>query len=190
MPTGRQSTPRINPSGTTPPGGLFVKPTERHATEQALDRALSELTLDKLAERAVGAEPMPPPLPEPESDGELDAPEIVMEADEPARAIEHVPPPLPPAQDSEPEISISVDPDAPAMPTPANHSDEPEEIVLVADDSSRKLPTAARESSDPEIVVVRPGRAITANDASAVGGTIESKDVSPRRTKRVTDAGD
>ncbi len=152
-------------------------------TEAALDKAMDKITGD-VDEMWAETPEEPESETKPEGSrrkrtesGETEA-EIVVEADEPpaelARAVK--PPPAASPIPSEPEIQIV------QLAEEAEKSDgEGQVIEMTVDDSApQKKPS---DASEPEILIVRPGRAITADDTPLVAGAIE-----PKRPKRGTDA--
>lgn len=151
-------------------------------TEAALDKAMDKITGD--VDDMWGETPeesQPETRPEGSrrkrtESGEQDA-EIVVEADEPPEAVSRAakPPPGATPPPSEPEIEIT------RLADEADESDG-EVIEMTVDDNSAPQQRPS-DQSEPEILIVRPGRAITADDTKLIAGAIE-----PKRGKRSTDA--
>jgi serine/threonine protein phosphatase PrpC len=163
---------RQHPRGSTPPSekSLIAPKAE---TEAALDKAMDKMTVDSMWGEPDDEGSQPETKPDAltsrkraESDAGVPR-EIVVEADAPPEpVVAKKPPGL-----SDPEISIT---------TLADESDE-HVIEMTADDPSQ--PVKSSDESEPEIVIVKPGRAITADDTKLVAGAIDTK-----RPKRQTDA--
>lgn len=151
-------------------------------TEAALDKAIERISSDDLWDDIPEQfEAAPPPrLSEPEI-------EMVVEAEPPPAS---PPAPTRPPDISEPEIEITglaeaadEDADAPAEMEMTVENDSAKIVEVVKDTSSQTITMTIDEPPEAEIVIVKPGRAITADDTTMVSGSIE-----PKRTKRRTDA--
>ncbi|MBV8756882.1 MAG: protein phosphatase 2C domain-containing protein [Deltaproteobacteria bacterium] len=172
--------------GSTPPAAPQPLKSGKAETEAALDHAMDKITgdVDEMwAETPEESQPETKPefitgRKRTESGEQSQPTEIVVEADEPpedvvraAKAPVSAPPPP-----SEPEIQIT------RLAEEADKSESDGEVIeMTVDDSEpQKKPS---DHSEPEILIVRPGRAITADDTPLVAGAIDTK-----RPKRGTDA--
>ena len=174
---------------------------ERAAAEAQLDQALLELTVD----RTWGGKPpndgdsdgdVTAPSPRIPSRTATEEPEITMEADAPPDGKGDDD-----AEENEPEISIEnvVEMEAEA---PMNEHEHSAEVITTMDDNSARITEVVKETSSqtmtltvaepapPEILIVKPGRAITADDTKLVAGSIDTTDKPAKRAKRQTDAPD
>ncbi len=191
--------PRLHPRGSTPPSErserLIVPKAERADADAQLDRALSELTVDR-----TWAE-----LPDEDGDATRPAPRIPHRpgTEEPEITVESVSVETKAETEGEPEISIErvVEIEAEAPLNEPNEIDQTAEVTMTVDDNSARITEHIKETSSqtitltvtepapPEILVVKPGRPITADDTKLVAGSIDS-DPAPKRAKRQTDAPD
>jgi hypothetical protein len=188
---------RLHPRGSTPPAERLIVPKDERAEAEAqLDRALADLTVDRnWADLPDDGDEAPPPRAQVPARPPTEEPEISIEAGEPPLQ------PLPAApvvvvtrgpsigDASEPEISIErlveIEVDSPLNePDGSNEPPPLDPAPVVARDDD--------EPSSPEILVMRPGRAITADDAPLAAGAIEeaAPAAPPKRAKRQTDAPD
>ncbi len=175
VPRTERPTDPLRPSKLKRASSLFV--ADRVAAESAIDRALSNLTLDAVPELTEEREPTPAPV----ITGPPEEEQVIAFEAEPA----DLPPPRPaqpPSRgigQSEPEISIvalEMDADEPPEPTVEMEADEPPPPEPPKDDPSEpeiSVVAPRDEPSEPEIVVVKPGRAVTADDAPHTAGTID-----------------
>ncbi len=171
----RPSANRFYARGTTPPSGKLIVPaSERAAAEDALDRALTEITVDRkpvsagtkpedkaLVEsaktevrqalvRPKPAEPVKPPVAIPTSDPEIHIEEFVeMEADEPStEEIDLLKQASADATAQAAEAAVHNVHRAPTKPSP----------VEVEDESSPEITLTRHEHSEPEIVITKESR--------------------------------
>jgi serine/threonine protein phosphatase PrpC len=188
---------RMHPRGSTPPAERLIVPkNERADAEAQLDRALADLTVDREWADLDDGDEAPPPRPHVPARPTTEEPEISIEGGEPIPPPQPIPVAATPAApapvtakkpyESDPEISIErlveIEVEAPLNEPEVDNEPLPLEPVFAAEPRDD-------EPSAPEIIVMRPGRAITADDTPLVAGAIDPP-AKPKRAKRQTDAPD